>query len=129
MPTIGSITKTVRINAESRRYLERIMEENGLTWSGAVNYVCGVVENRQDLMDKAVEREIKGKCEENGISTHDFFRGINELWKKKKLEIDGYKVVSLGDYELHAFEEACYILNCHPQNVIDRMTAKLKVDN
>lgn len=39
MPTLGSITKTVRINADDLRVFEDIMRRNGLSWSGAVHYL------------------------------------------------------------------------------------------
>jgi hypothetical protein len=41
MPTIGSITKTVRINAEDLAVIEKIMAKEMVSWSGAIHYLVG----------------------------------------------------------------------------------------
>lgn len=132
MPSVGSITKTIRINAQDREYIEGIMRENGLTWSGAIHYIIGlkdtpeeVKEYRQDLMDRAVERELIAMCKEKGISTHDFFRGALRLFKNDKLRVDGWKLRSYGDISTEKLEEVCDINNLKPQKVVDRITSSL----
>lgn len=140
MPSVGSITKTIRINAEDKGYMERLMEENGLTWSGVVHYLVatsgtpskkedkskGTPIERQDLMDKAVEKDLVDMCRLSGISTHDFFRGVCELWNDGEIGIDGEKVRSLGHYNIERFVELCHIMNIKPQETIDKITRSME---
>lgn len=39
MPTVGSITKTIRINPKDLEIIERLMED-GTSWSGAIHKLC-----------------------------------------------------------------------------------------
>lgn len=131
MPSVGSITKTIRLSPIDREYIESLMLERGLTWSGAVHYVISggtrsEEEIVQSLMDKAVYRGIKKKCKAEGISTHDFFRGVLELWEKGKIEIVDGKVRSNGEWRMKEFETACYKIGKLPQEVIDAVTRGLK---
>ena len=131
MPSVGSITKTIRLSPIDREYIESLMSERGLTWSGAVHYVISggtrsEEEIVQSLMDRAVYRDIKKKCKANGISTHDFYRGILELWEKGKIEIVDGKVRSNGEWRTKEFETACYKIGKLPQEVIDAVTRGLK---
>lgn len=81
---------------------------------------------RQDLMDKAVEDDINQMCRLSGISTHDFYRGVSELWSAGKLEIEGEKVKSNGEYDVKHFEEVCYRAHIGPQEAIDKLTRSLE---
>lgn len=141
MPSVGSITKTIRINAEDKEYLEKMMDERGLTWSGVVHQIVSErgtptkkesipkgtpLENRQDLMDKAVERDIGSMCKLSGISTHDFYRGICELWNKGYVCIEDGKVKSKGEWKMDKFEEMCHIMHENPQSVIDKIAKGLR---
>lgn len=49
MPSVGSITKTIRIRAVDLPYVEKAMVEHNLTWSGAIHY----------LIQKSVNTECK----------------------------------------------------------------------
>lgn len=145
MPSIGAITKTIRVNREDRAYLERIMTENNLSWSGAIHYLIGLKnenkgvplrektytggvpqENMPDLMDIAVEKDLAKMCELCGISTHDFFRDVDELFNDGKLEIENGKVKSRGEYNLRYFLETCHKANVRPQEMIDKFTRSLE---
>lgn len=131
MPSRDSITKTIRLNKEDREYIEELMRDNGITWNRAVHRAIRIADSekecgRQDLMDRAVERDIIKECKRSGISTHDFFRGIEELWKKGKIEIDGYRVKSVGEWDMKEFEICCWKNKKSPQKVIDMITEKLR---
>lgn len=90
------------------------------------NMENNVPQNHQELMDKAVEKDINQMCRLNNISTHDFYRGVCELWNAGKLEIDGEKVVSLGKYDVRMFEETCYKNKLRPQEVLDKLTRRME---
>ena len=130
MPSPGSITKTIRLSPQDREYIEGIMRENGVTWSGAVHYLVNEsnisVNHRQDIMDKSVEDDIKRQCIRNKISTHDFYREIAKIWKKGEFRIDGDKVRNLGHFNIEKLVEICYINNIKPQEVINRFTENLE---
>ena len=144
MPSLGAITKTIRLSPEDREIVEEIMRSEDLTWSGAIHKLISEkgtpqnvsqkntkIENegtphRQDLMDRAVEREIGSMCRLSGISTHDFYRGVCELWESGKLEVEGDKVKSLGKYNVKKFEEVCYRAHVLPQKMIDKLTESLE---
>lgn len=147
MPSAGSITKTIRFSPEDREKVESLMESENLTWGGAIHKLIsgqGTPQNgyqktrentksvyqgtprRQDLMDKAVEDDINQMCRLTGISTHDFYRGVSELWSAGKLEIEGEKVRSNGEYDVKHFEEACYRAHIGPQEAIDKLTRSLE---
>lgn len=129
MPTKDG--KVIKVRPEVAERLGYIMEKNNCSCSEAVRMALdGEVKyepTRQDIMDRAVEREIKAKCKENNISTHDFYRGVLKLWKDGKLGIEGWKVRSLGNYKMERFVELCYILGTTPQKVIDKITKDLEV--
>lgn len=72
MPSIGSITKTIRINAEDKAYIEKLMIEKGLTWSGAIHHIIGLT-----TVDKRFsEFEITAKC--YGMGLDEFVEKINK---------------------------------------------------
>lgn len=154
MPSQGAITKTIRINREDRAYLEEEMAESGLTWSGVIHKLISergtppkkkgeekgtpqkqsnVLQSknegtplREDLMDIAVERDLKQMCKLSQISTHDFFRGINDIWERGQLEIEGHKVRSTGIYDVSKLEEECYKRGIKPQSMIDKVVRSLQ---
>lgn len=84
------------------------------------------VPQNTDLMDKAVEKDLVDMCRLSGISTHDFFRGVCELWNDGEIGIDGEKVRSLGHYNIERFVELCHIMNIKPQETIDKITRSME---
>lgn len=132
MPSLGSITKTIRLSAEDKEKVEGMMKDGGLTWSGAVHrLICEFDRGtptefkRQDLMDKAVERELRQMCRLSGISTHDFFRGVSELWERGKIEIDREKVKCNGELDVKRFMYVCYKHKMKPQEMIDKLAERI----
>lgn len=83
-----------------------------------------VIQN--NLMDKAVERDLVDMCRVSGISTHDFFRGVCELWNDGEIGIDGERVKSLGHYNIERLVELCHIMNIKPQEAIDKITRSME---
>lgn len=167
MPSVGAITKTIRLNAEDREYIESLMLGENLTWSGAIHKVIserGTPQNgyqknrgnkkegqgtpqglnykswgarnqedlgegtphRQDLMDRAVERDIGSMCKASGISTHDFYRGVCELFNEGQIGIEEGKVKSYGEYDMKDFEMVCYKLRERPDKMLEKLTRSLE---
>lgn len=151
MPSIGSITKTIRFSLEDRERIERLIEEEGISWSRAVHKLMneGTPEKgyqktrqntksadkgtpqekpqyRQDLMDRAVEKDIDKMCELSGISTHDFYRGICDMFNDGKIYCEGDKVKSKGEWKLDEFIEVCHEVNVYPQEMIDKIVKGLR---
>lgn len=73
MPTAGSITKTVRINADDLRVFEEIMRKNDLSWSGAVHYMVermGVPKTQEkasSCVPQKFEKEVEGGVPDNPL--------------------------------------------------------------
>lgn len=86
----------------------------------------GNVPQNSDLMDKAVEKDLVDMCKLSGISTHDFFRGVSELWNDGEIGIDGERVKSLGHYNIERLVELCHIMNINPQEAIDKITRSME---
>lgn len=138
-PTSDRKTKTliIRINDETRESLESKASEEGKTLSDYArdiliggkqknNVIQKNTEFRQDLMDRAVERDIGEMCKLSGISTHDFYRGICELFTDGQIGIDEGRVRSFGEYDLRDFESVCYRLHQRPKEMLEKLTRSLE---
>lgn len=153
MPSIGSITKTIRFCEEDKEKIEKLVREKGISFNRAVHELIEgnagegtpkkgyrkIRENtkegdegtpkeeyREDLMDRAVQREIKSMCKGSGISEHDFYRGVMELWRKDKIYIEYGEVRCKGMWKMEEFEEACHRVNVYPQTMIDKIVKGLR---
>ena len=80
----------------------------------------------QWIMDRAVYKDINDMCRSCQISTHDFYRGVCDLWNSGKLFIEDGKVKSKGEWDLDMFVERCHFINEYPQDVIDKVTKGLR---
>ena len=79
----------------------------------------------QGIMDKAVDKGIREKCKRDGISTHDFYRGVNTMWEREKIFIENGSVKCRGEWKMDAFVERCRYHNEYPQKVIDKIVKAL----
>lgn len=130
MPSIGSITKTIRIYKNDLRVVEKIMEDEKASWSGAIHLIIsGYKENltRQDIMDRAVERDIKMECRKKGISTHDLFRGVSELFRKGRIYEEKGRIKLKGELDTERIEENSWKRGINPQELIDQIADKLRL--
>lgn len=80
----------------------------------------------QEIMDKAVEKEIKQKCSRNDITTHDFYRAINDMWNEGEIYIEYGDVRTKGKWDMVEFEHACNHVNAYPQTIIDKFVKGLR---
>lgn len=120
MPTIGSITKTIRINPKDLEIIEGLMED-GTTWSGAIHKLCvgvpvvqsvsqiGVPQNASEpsegvpittsisnkgvpSIDEKVLKDIEVMCSFFGIEVDEFFRELCESLNSGSIFIDDGKI-------------------------------------
>ena len=143
MPSQGSITKTIRINAEDRAVIEQIMEEEGVTWSGAIHHLvaegvplkkekkvegCTPEEEKRgvpQLMNENTQRDIEKMCELSEISTGLFFDEVCRLFNEGKIEVEKHGLRSRGEYDLGYLEDVCHRLNVDPQEMINKLANSL----
>lgn len=124
-------TLILRVNAETKEKIEKKAKISGKSISDYVrDEILGerqsVEDIMQSVMDKAVYRDIKKMCELCGYSTHDFYRGVCELFNEGILYIDEKRLKSKGDWDLEEFVEKCHSINKYPQDVIDMVTKGLR---
>lgn len=140
MPSQGSITKTIRLNAEDREVIERIMEEEGLSWSGAIHRVitesvpqkkderargCTPKKEEGDVMSEETKAEIEQMCRVSGLTLTRFMEYIKELFEEGKIYIEGLTVKTKGDYDLRYLLDVCHRLNVDPQEMINKLANSL----
>ena len=98
MPSQGSITKTIRLNAEDRERIERIMEEDGVSWSGAIHKVIaesvprkkegssrGCTPKKEEgevhqIMGEEARADLEQMCRVSGLTLGRFMEYIRELF-------------------------------------------------
>jgi len=121
MPTVGSITKTVRLNARDIEVMKELMED-GSSWSGAVHKLCEGARAKQ--IDEMVYRDIRDMCKLYGIDTSTFFREICELMEDGIIRYENGRIESrdMDGIDLSRFKEACKEKGKDVQGMVDRYT-------
>lgn len=141
VPSKDSITKTIRLNAEDTAVLEHLMEQKGLSWSGAIHHLIGsrgTPQNEEGVHPKNKEKgtpqeekkplqissrtrdEIINMCELCGITTVEFFDEVCRLFNEGKLEVEGKTVKCNGEYDLRELEEVCHLNNVTVENALEK---------
>lgn len=119
MPTKDSEVKTARITRETWEKVSKIMEREGVTFSGAVKWMANNIKGEED-------RGIEQICKENGISYRRFMEEIEGLYKDGHIYLEGLRVRTKGECNLRELLEICYRLNVDPQEMIDRLARSLQ---
>lgn len=136
MPTIGSITKTVRINPNDLEVIEGIMKSEGVTWSGAVHTLA---ENYQKSGTPTKEDESEcnpqGKPEdiENirqmgsffGFDVEGMIHLLSEGLEGGYITVKEGKIAGEIDLDLEDFYDVCHDKGIEPQKAIDKMVSML----
>lgn len=126
MPTIGSITKTVRINAEDLAVIEKIMADEKVSWSGAIHFLVG---NRGTPSKKSQKseaspnndlKEVESMANFFGLTLNEMLSKICEGLTDGTLTIENGKIVGTPDLELENFKEACHDMGVEPQKILDK---------
>lgn len=128
MPTIGSITKTIRINPKDLEVIERIMED-GTTWSGAIHKLCegvpieskpiseGVPKEEYERVLKELEAknnvpqsygELESYCSFFGVEIEEFVKQLVEKITSGQIGYEDGEIVTYGDVDLSRFKEVCH---------------------
>lgn len=94
MPSIGSMTKTVRFYADDLEKIEELVN-NGATFSGAVHQL---IENSGKTAGTPIERtEVMAGIEEMatlcGMTLDEFMGQIYSLLEEGKLLVDGDRII------------------------------------
>lgn len=141
MPTIGSITKTIRINAEDLQVFERLMAD-GTSWSGAVHQLCsgeksesvGTPENPEKSLPNGKKMNISDEDYAEFSSMVGFMGGEREFFHSLvgflsegsiAFERNEYVIKDLS-LSTDEFKEVCKDMGKDPQNVLNEATKRLK---
>lgn len=138
MPSKGSITKTIRINAEDKEYIEGMMAKEGVTWSGAIhklvservypqtseNDMRGVPKEKEDntSIPAVIMRDIESMCSLSEITVGDFMRELCEAMNNGDVMYEDGKFTSTEEIDLSRFREACDAKGVPYQKMIDKAT-------
>lgn len=143
MPSQGSITKTIRLSAEDRAVIERIMEEENVTWSGAIHRLIvgdvsqkegkgakGVPQVKEDegvpkLMSEETYKDLENMCRLSGFTLARFMDKVRELFNDGHIYIEGLTLKTRGDYDLSYLIDVCHRANVDPQEMINKLANNL----
>lgn len=143
MPTIGSITKTIRLNPKDLEVIEGLMKD-GTTWSGAIHKLCvgvpvvqsvsqtGVPQNTPEpskgvpSIDEKVLKDIEVMCSFFGIEVDEFFKELCESLNSGSIFIDDGKIKGETEIDVKGFMEVCHEVNKNPQEMIDKCAAMIR---
>lgn len=123
MPTIGSITKTIRINPRDLEIIEGLMKD-GTTWSGAIHKLCmGVPASRSSSEDSEVMHRMKQNGAAYGLSGDELGNRLMDAMDSGAITYeDGeFRAVSEEEYDLSGLKEACHDKGVPIQKMIDKL--------
>ena len=141
MPTIGSITKTIRIKPNDLEIIEGLMRD-GTSWSGAIHKLCEsygtprvVEENPKEIakgtpkmedtgtpMEKSQYlKDFEGYCSFFGVSEEEFVAQICQEIEAGHIMYDGMFRYDIG-LNLEWFREVCHEKGLDEQKALDKMT-------
>lgn len=132
MPTIGSITKTVRINAEDLAVIERIMADEKVSWSGAIHFLVG---NRGTPSKKSQKseaspnndlKEVESMANFFGLTLNEMLSKICEGLTDGTLTIENGRIVGVPEVDLENFKEACHEKGIDLQKALDKATQSIR---
>lgn len=125
MPSLGSITKTVRINQADLGVIEEIMSRERVSWSGAVHYLCANVgytpkKNNQEGVLGEEWADTLRMLELWGIPLSDFLQMLHEALENGEISLDGGRIVTKDSLDLERLYDACHEKGIDPQDAIDK---------
>lgn len=126
MPSIGSITKTIRINAEDLAVIEELMAREGLSWSGAIHKIISDRAGTPIGLPYGIEMEylddlatmVGFGCESVG----EIIRMVDDGLNDGSLLLANGKIVGTPVINIDGFLEACHDAGADPQKVLDKAT-------
>lgn len=142
MATKGSITKTVRINADDLAVFEKIMADKMLSWSGVVHYLVetrGVPQKAEKIGKGVPKNKEKGvplnnEMYENlmsmvstfGLSYEQFIKGVIRLLEEGLIYSDAGLKTMDSDLDTSNFKAKCDSLGYSYQGTLDKLTKGMR---
>ena len=129
MPTIGSITKTIRIAPRDLEVIERLMAD-GTSWSGAIHKLCeGVptkISEKSGLTPNKDLEEIESMAKFFGMNGGDMLKGVCDGLMDGNLTVENGKVVGVPEVNLDNFKEACHEKGIDLQKALDKAAQSIR---
>ena len=129
MPTIGSVTKTVRIAPRDLEVINALMAD-GTSWSGAIHKLCeGVptkISEKSGLTPNKDLEEIDSMAKFFGMDGGDLLKGVCAGLMDGNLTVENGKVVGIPEVNLDNFKEACHEKGIDLQKALDKATQSIR---
>ena len=129
MPTIGSVTKTVRIAPRDLEVINALMAD-GTSWSGAIHKLCeGVptkISEKSGLTPNKDLEEIDSMAKFFGMDGGELLKGVCDGLMDGNLTVENGKVVGVPEANLDNFKEACHEKGIDLQKALDKATQSIR---
>lgn len=128
MPTIGSVTKTVRIAPKDLEVINGLMAD-GTSWSGAIHKLCEGVPTgkpQESANSNNDLSEIESMANFFRMGLDEFLKGVCDGLMDGSLTVEGGKVVGVPLVNLEGLEEACHERGISMQDAIDKTVKTLR---
>lgn len=129
MPTIGSVTKTVRIAPRDLEVINGLMAD-GTSWSGAIHKLCEGVpaknSEKTGLTPNKDLEEIDSMAKFFGMTGGEMLKGVCEGLTDGNLTVENGKVVGVPEIDLDNLKEACHERGIGMQEAIDKTVKSLR---
>ena len=117
MPTVGSVTKTIRINPRDLEVIEGLMED-GTTWSGAIHKLCtGVPPTESETIHR-----MKQNGAAYGLSGEELAEKLMDAMDTGEIVYEDGRFRAESKYKMGELLSACHDRGVPVQKVIDTMT-------
>ena len=129
MPTIGSVTKTIRIAPRDLEVINGLMAD-GTIWSGAIHKLCeGVptkISEKSGLTPNKDLEEIDSMAKFFGMDGGELLKGVCDGLMDGNLTVENGKVVGVPEVNLDNFKEACHEKGIDLQKALDKATQSIR---
>ena len=129
MPTIGSVTKTIRIAPRDLEVINGLMAD-GTIWSGAIHKLCeGVptkISEKSGLTPNEDLEEIDSMAKFFGMDGGELLKGVCDGLMDGNLTVENGKVVGVPEVNLDNFKEACHEKGIDLQKALDKATQSIR---
>ena len=129
MPTIGSVTKTVRIAPRDLEVINALMAD-GTSWSGAIHKLCeGVptkISEKSGLTPNKDLEEIDSMAKFFGMDGGELLKGVCDGLMDGNLTVENGKVVGVPEINLDNFKDACHEKGIDLQKALDKATQSIR---
>lgn len=115
MPTVGSITKTIRINPRDLEIIEELMKD-GTTWSGAIHKLCvGVPHTKSESSHRMTQNGAA-----YGLSGEELALKLLDSMDAGEIVYEDGRFRADSEYDFGKFISACQDKGVPVQKMIDK---------